>query len=269
MTMSGFSTKAVLLRKIEYGDHDYIITFLTQSMGKISVIAKNAKKSVKRFSGALDLFSLNRIQCRFPQKNRDGLIILSQTEIENGFVNIRYDLFKTAFASYWAELLYLWLEEGKPQSDLYDLLVFSLSMLNSSDIKSQVLNLLFQIRFMSISGFSPSIAACENCGTDLDAIAQNHVRFDLIEGKIICDLCLKKMNLTPPSRGPGHSLFVSKGTLKQLSWINNADMERADRIKFPSFAMEEGQALMESFIPFHIGREMKSLRFLNRLRKDL
>ncbi|MCP4723082.1 MAG: DNA repair protein RecO, partial [Desulfobacteraceae bacterium] len=48
--MSDFFTDAMLLRKIEYGDHDYIITFLTRSRGKISVIAKNAKKSVRRFS---------------------------------------------------------------------------------------------------------------------------------------------------------------------------------------------------------------------------
>ena len=271
MSPSGFSTQAVLLRKIEYGDHDYIITFLTRDMGKVSVMAKNAKKSVKRFTGALDLFSLNQIQCRYPQKNRDGMIILSQTELENGFINIRYDLFKTAFASYWVELVYLWLEEEKSQPALYDLLVFSLDMLNSSDISPQVLNLLYQIRFMSISGFTPSIDSCETCKTELDAIIQKNVRFDLQEGKIICESCLRKTALKTCSQagGPGHGLYVSKGTLKQLFWINNTDISRADRIKFSPFAMAEGQALMESFIPFHIGREMRTLKFLNRLRREL
>ena len=271
MTMSGFSTQAILLRKVEFGDHDYIITFLTRDMGKISVIAKNAKKSVKRFSGALDLFSLNQIQCRHPQKNRDGLIILTQTELENGFIHIRYDLFKTAYASYWAELVYLWLEEEKKQPDLYDLFAFSLDMLNRSDISPEVLNLLYQIRFMSISGFSPSIESCETCKTHLDEIIQNNVRFDLQEGKIICESCLKKTAVcgSAGSGGPRHGLYVSKGTLKQLFWINNSDMNRADRIKFSPFAMAEGQALMESFIPFHIGREMRTLKFLNRLRREL
>lgn len=267
MTMSGFYTKAILLRKIEYGDHDYIITFLTRDRGKITVIAKNAKKSVRRFSGALDLFSLNRIQCRYPQKNRDGLIILTQTELENGYIHIRYDLFKTAYASYWAELIHLWLEEGKTQSDLYDLFAFSLDMLNRSDICPEVINLLYQIRFMSISGFSPSIEACDSCRTHIDDLTQHNVRFDLKEGKIICESCLKKAAVREKA-GPGHGLYVSKGTLKQLFWINNSDMNRADRIKFSPFAMAEGQALMESFIPFHIGREMRTLKFLNRLRRE-
>jgi len=45
-------------------------------------------------------------------------------------------------------------------------------------------------------------------------------------------------------------------------------MERADRIKFSSFAVREGETLLESFIPFHVGREFKSLSFLRRIRRD-
>ncbi|MCP3943710.1 MAG: DNA repair protein RecO [Desulfobacteraceae bacterium] len=258
--MSDFCTDAILLRKIEYGDHDYIITFLTQSRGKVSVIAKNAKKSVKRFSGALDLFSVNHIQCTFPKKNKDSLIILSQTDLELGFVNIRYDVFKTAYACYWVELVYLWLEEGKRQIQLYELLLFVLDMLNRSDIKMEVLSLLFQIRFMRFSGFSPNIESCENCNTLLDDILQKSIQFDFGEGKIICSNCLEKKSR--------YGMCVSKGTLKQLFWINMVDIQRAERIKSSLFSIKEGQILLESFISFHIGREFKSLKFLRRLRQE-
>ena len=258
--MSDFSTDAILLRKIEYGDHDYIITFLTRSRGKICVIAKNAKKSVKRFSGALDLFSVNHIQCTFPKKSKDALIILAQTDLENGFVNIRYDVFKTTYACYWVELIYLWLEEGKKQTQLYDLLFFVLDMLNQSEIKMEVLSLLFQIRFMRISGFSPNIEFCDNCNTPVDDIQQKRVQFDFKEGKIVCDNCLKNRS--------AHGMSVSKGTLKQLVWINAVDIQRADRMKSSLFAIQEGEVLLESFIPFHIGREFKSLKFLRQLRKE-
>ncbi|MBS3810049.1 MAG: recombination protein O N-terminal domain-containing protein, partial [Desulfobacterales bacterium] len=62
--MSGFSTPAILLRRIEYGDYDLIATFLTRAKGKISVIAKNAKKSRKRFSGLLEPFTALDLVCR-------------------------------------------------------------------------------------------------------------------------------------------------------------------------------------------------------------
>ncbi len=258
--MPGFTTDAILLRKIEYGDHDFIISFLTESKGKISVIAKNAKKSIKRFSGALDLFSVNHIHCTFPKKKKDGLIILSQADLENGFVNIRYDVFKTAYASFWVELIHFWLEEDKVQSGLYDLLLFSLDALNAGILSKEVLSLLFQIRFMSLSGFSPNIENCDICKTPVDLIEQKSIRFDFKEGRIICQNCVKRRSK--------YGMTVSKGTLKQLVWINNSDVSRADRMKFSNFAIKEGEMLLEAFIPFYMGRDFKSLQFLKRLRQE-
>lgn len=258
--MPGFSTDAILLRKIEYGDHDFIISFLTKSNGKISVIAKNAKKSIKRFSGALDLFSVNHIHCTYPKKNKDALTILSQADLENGFASIRFDVFKTAYASFWVELIHSWLEKDKHQPDLYDLLLFSLDALNAGTLSKDVLSLLFQIRFMSISGFSPNIETCDSCKTPVDFILQKKIRFDFQEGRIICENCLANRSK--------YGMSVSKGTLKQLFWINNSDIKRADRIKFPGFAIKEGEMLLEAFIPFHLGREFKSLQFLKRIRQE-
>ncbi len=262
--MPGFSTDAILLRKIEYGDHDLIISFLTQSRGKISVIAKNAKKSVQRFSGALDLFSVNHILCTFPKKNKDAMTLLSQADLENGFPNIRYDVFSTAYASFWVELIHSWLEEDKLVIDLYDLLFFSLDTLNSGIIPKQVISLLFQIRFMRLSGFSPNIETCDSCAAPLDAMDQERIRFDFKEGGIVCKKCVKKRSKSLPRQG----MAISKGTLKLLFWINNNDIRRAARIKFSDFAIREGELMLEAFIPFHLGREYKSLQFLRRLRQE-
>ena len=258
--MLDFETDAILLRKIEYGDHDFIITFMTRDKGKITVMAKNAKKSVKRFSGSLDLFSFNHIQCRYPKKNKDAMITLVQTELENGFANIRYDVYKTAYASYWMEMVHLWLEEGKAQPDVYHLLLFSLDMLDRSDMSIEVLSLLFQIRFMSMSGFTPGIERCGTCRVHLDHIPEKRLRFDFKEGNIVCPRC--RVN------GSGYGLDVSKGTLKQLFWMNNTDVGKAERIKFSGAAVKEGQILLESFIAFHMAREFKTLTFLKRLRND-
>jgi DNA repair protein RecO (recombination protein O) len=259
--MHDFKTDAILLRRIEYGDHDFIITFMTRDKGKITVMAKNAKKSVKRFSGSLDLFSFNHIQCRMPKKNKDALLTLVQSDLENGFANIRYDVYKTAYASYWTEMVNLWLEEGKAQPDVYDLLLFSFDMLNRSEMPKEVLSLLFQIRFMSISGFSPTIERCGICHVHLDDISEKMLRFDFREGKIVCPKC--RVN------GVRSGLDVSKGTLKQLFWMNNTHVEKADRIRFSSMAVKEGQILLESFIAFHMAREFKTLTFLKRLRNDV
>lgn len=257
--MPDFSTDAILLKKIEYGDYDLIISFLTRSSGKLTVIAKNAKKSVKRFPGALDLFSVNHIQCTLPRKKKDALTILSRADLENAFADIRYDVTKTAYASFWIEVIHFWAEEGKPQEEIYDLLASSLEMLSNDQMEKQVVSLLFQIRFMHLSGFSPQIELCNSCNRELDRLAQKKIWFDFQNGRLICKNCINQKSR--------FGMLVSKGTLKQLYWINHTPMDRADRIRFSLIAIREGEKLLESFIGFHIGRHFKSLKFLNYLRQ--
>lgn len=271
--MGDFSTDAILLRKIEYGDHDLIITFLTRDKGKISVMAKNAKKSVRRFSGAMDLFSVNHIQCAFPRKNRDAMINLCQTVLENGFSHIRYDVVNTAYASYWTEIVTQWLEEGKAQPDIFELLFTALGMVDDGFIRTEVISLLFQIRFMRLSGFSPGLDHCDACRTNLEDVHSARLWFDFKAGRVVCPECTGSERFARESAGPfggsARGCWVSKGTLKQLSWINTVEMSRADRIRFSPVAIREGETLLESFIPFHIGRNFNSLKFLHKMRSEI
>jgi DNA repair protein RecO (recombination protein O) len=48
------STDALLLRRVEYGEADLVLTLLTEKLGKVSALARGARKSSKRFTGALE-----------------------------------------------------------------------------------------------------------------------------------------------------------------------------------------------------------------------
>jgi len=258
--MVDFSTDGILLKRIDYGEHDLIVTFFTTSMGRISVIAKNAKKSVKRFAGALEPFSAMNLECTLP-KRKNLMPVLNNVDLSNPFSKIRTNTASTGYACYWLELVNSWMEEGKGQAGLYDLLFYVLSALDSGFMEKQVLSLLFQIRFMNLSGFSPDFTSCGCCSTSLDEIDQQRITFDFNEGRLVCDKCGKN--------SAGQGISVSKGTLKQLFWINNSDLGRAERLRFSPCAIREGEALLESFIPCHLGREVNSLMFLRRIREVL
>ena len=48
------ATEALLLRRVEYGESDLVLTLLTQKLGKVSALARGARKSNKRFGGVLE-----------------------------------------------------------------------------------------------------------------------------------------------------------------------------------------------------------------------
>ncbi len=254
--MPGLNLSAILLRRIEFGDYDLIITFFSKEKGKITAIAKSAKKSVKRFGGVLEPFSELGIVTSRPKGK--GLPILKEASLINPFFKIREDILKTAYASYWLELIYLWMAENESHVDLYHLTQHVLSELSSDNDIKEMLSILFQMRFMALAGFHPNFDECRICKTVLDNIVGNTVFPDFPKGGFTCSDC----------RGGDNKRFsISKGTLKQLLWIASGDLKRAGRIRFAPLALKQGLAFLEAFVPYHLGKEPKSLKVLRAVRR--
>lgn len=256
--MASLSTPAILLRRIDYGDHDLIVTLFTRQQGKTSAIAKSAKKSVRRFPGVLEPFSL--IDVVLTRGKGKGMYILQEASLEEPFFRIRENIVNTAYASYWAEMVYQWMADGEPQEDLYRLLAHVLGELNRGETAVEVLSILFQMRFLSIAGFRPNFDHCHVCKTCLDHIRCASVVPEPSKGGIACPRC---------GAAAGNRLEISKGTLKQLMWTDTGDLERAARVRFAPTAIREAMAFLERFVPYHIGRTPKSLGVLRTIRKRL
>ena len=254
--MPVFSTPAILLHRLDYGDFDLILTFLSLERGKISLIAKSAKKSTKRFAGILELFSLIEI-VGSTSKGR-GLAVLQEAVLQSPFSTIRDDIKKTAYASYWCELINKWVEENRKQVQLYHLLKHVLSQLDSGAAAAAELAILFQMRLLNLSGHKPNLKQCAQCQKHLESIHRNRVVFDIAKGGISCDEC---------TAGAGSRMRLSKGTIKQLKWVESGDLKKASRIRFGSQALAEGLEFLETFVPYILGLQPQSLKFLRQIRK--
>jgi DNA repair protein RecO (recombination protein O) len=254
--MSVFSTPAILLRRIDYGDFDLILTFLSLQRGKISLIAKSAKKSTKRFAGILELFSLLDVVANTGRGH--GLPVLQEAVLKSPFSAIRSDIKKTAYASYWCELIHKWLEENQKQIHFYYLLKYVLDQLDSGTAAAAELSVLFQMRLLYFSGHRPNLLQCARCRKTLEAIEAHQVVFDITKGAILCDGC---------ASGSGGRIGLSKGTIKQLIWIENEDLKKASRVRFGTQGLRESLELLEAFVPFILGLQPRSLKFLKQIRQ--
>ena len=250
-----FATPAVLLRRVDYGDFDLILTFFTEHAGKVSVIAKHAKKSKKRFAGVLELFTVLKITCRTGR--RSGLPVLQEALLEEPFAAIRENMLMTAYASYWAELITIWAEESQKSSRLYSLLVQVLDGLDRRGLEPALLNLVFQMRFLDIAGLCPNLNYCCVCKQDFDRVPHPAAGLDLPRGGLRCHGC--------EDHDEGH-VCLSRGTVKQLQWLAQGDLKRVERLRFSAQGLREAQRFLETFVPFHLGKEPRSLKVLRRIR---
>ena len=74
--------EAILLRSVDFGESDRIIHFLTPSQGRLTAMAKGARRSVKRFPGTLDLLNHLEIRVKPP---RNGMAYLEQATLVSPF----------------------------------------------------------------------------------------------------------------------------------------------------------------------------------------
>jgi DNA repair protein RecO (recombination protein O) len=255
--MPSFSTPAILIRRIDHGDADLILTFLTLEHGKMTSIAKNAKKSVKRFSGVLELFYVLDIVCN---KGKGKLHVLKEASVRQPFINIRTDIEKTAYASYWAQLIYEWMEEGQKEERVFGLFQKILDFLDNKTLSPEVLSIVFQAKFLSISGIYPNFDQCGQCGRPFDKIIGDRLIFHLGKGCLICGTCLSSQS--------ERDVLISRGAVKQLKWITEKPAEKIFRIRFSTQVQRESLSFLETFVPFHLGIRPKSLTFLKQLRAE-
>lgn len=258
--MTGHCTAlAVVLSSIDYGESDKIVTFYTLEFGKLKGIAKGAKRSKKRFVNNLEPFSYIRLL--FFQKPGRDLVMLEQADIVGRFDSLLTDIDRLAFGSYCLELLNEMTPEGQTNQKAFELLLKFLIMLDQgADIRTIVV--FFEMRLLSLLGYHPHLEACVVCKKET---VRAHGRVPLQNTKIFFSSA-KSGILCFNCRGQEKSLILaSPGAIKFLMLAAKTDIDKADRIAMPDWAAEECKKVMDDFLRYQLGKELKSKRFLEKL----
>jgi DNA repair protein RecO (recombination protein O) len=249
--MPQFKTSAIVIKTLDYGESDRIITLLTTDFGKIKGIAKGAKRSRRRFSNALELFTLSKVI--FFDKRETSLVRIEGCDIVDTFSAIRDDIRKIAFGSYFAELVDEMTAEREGNPDLFNTLKVFLSLLSDGEAETQILRV-FEIRLLSLLGYQPELNRCLRCNEPFEP--GEGARFSVKKGGLLCEKC---------SHGYTDLIPVSLGTARMLHLALEMDLSKVHRLRFSKQALSEGEAILSTFIQYHINKELKSKKFL----KDL
>ena len=132
------SVPAIVLRVTPFRESDLIGHLLTPSMGKISVIARHARGSRKRFPSSLDLFDRGTARLTV---EKSGALGVKEFSPSHSLVRIRHDLDKLTLASLLCEAFDLVIPEhgGHATPHLFELLDLSLNAIDeATDVKGSL-----------------------------------------------------------------------------------------------------------------------------------
>ncbi|CAN5372070.1 hypothetical protein BH11ARM2_BH11ARM2_19950 [soil metagenome] len=150
---------AIVLRRKDSGESDRRLTLLTEDAGKLTAVAKGARKGNSRLSAVSEPLAYGRYTLAPGKVNR----FVTQAEPLASFRALRQDFDRLAFALGLAELYGVTLPEQSPDPEAFDLLRRSLQALERHS-KPEVALVWAETKLMEHTGFFPSLETCVETG---------------------------------------------------------------------------------------------------------
>lgn len=193
------TSRAIILRRVGFGEADWIVTFFCRERGRLSGMARSARASRKRFAGALEPGSI--VDIRYADRGGAGLLRLEESVVAEPFSGILRSLERIHSLMRALSLALAFLQEGEANPRKFDLLAGRLRELNEREPVSHE-GLAFEMAWLTHSGFAPQIAYCTSCSAPLQGTGR--WCFDVDRGGLICGSCTlpgsTRLRITPEAR---------------------------------------------------------------------
>jgi DNA repair protein RecO (recombination protein O) len=247
------STPAIVLGAVNYADADRIVTLLGRDTGRVSALARAARKSQRRFAGGLGLGSVGTAVL----KERPGseLSTLERFDASETFVGLGADVARMAHGAYVVELTGKLCAPHQVEPAVYDGLLAFLRHLDRDGASAERLRV-FELSVLRTLGFGPVVATCAVCGgarfAGRDA-ADVGFRWDPDLGGAVCLAC---------ARGGRPLSAAARRALVRLADTALADAA-AEKLS-PDVNRDCRQALLE-IVAHHITGSLKSIEFIEKV----
>lgn len=162
--MAVIKTKGIIIKRINFGEADKILTILTSDRGKIRVVAKGMRRQNAKLGGFLELFRYNEYLLA---EGRNLDIVTGAVTIES-FRQIGLNLRKIGLAYYVAEVIDKLIEETQEANDVFELTHTVFKEINSNKLPLDFIKGYFEFNILSVLGFRPELYRCIVCNKPID-----------------------------------------------------------------------------------------------------
>lgn len=247
MVLALTKVQGVVLKSINLGESDKIITVYTDALGKIDAVVHGARKPKSKFMASTQPFCYSEFVI-FKGKN---LYTLSDSFINESFQLILQDLTKLAYGSYFLEIVDILNEKENKNVSILALLLKTLYLLVNGDIDIKLLRFAFDFKIISLSGYMPQINYCVNCKRKIS----ERGFFSIVDGGVLCTECKSNKN----------NYILNEEELQFLQKIKLIKLEDLRNIKYNEKILSYLQGILLNYTYYHTGKEFKSLNLIAKI----
>lgn len=241
---------AVVLKVGDLGESDKIVTLYSEQNGRMAGVAKHAKKSKKRFSNKLEIFSL--LDILYDDRSRSGLVRIAEAELLNPFISLRENYDRYVAAALACELIYCWSKEYDADRNVFNLLLWTLQSIDEGK-PPRVVQIFFQVKLYTLLGYKLHLSGCIKCGVT-DQGGKPYIFHPGRHG-LLCGHC-------GPASNSREMVSLSLSTIKLLQHAQELPLEKLERLRFSDASILEALQLFKSYGQYLLQREIKAWDFM-------
>ena len=242
-------TKGIVLRETETKESDKILTLLTAEYGKISVIARGARRKSCKFAAAAQ----HLVWSEWTLYRRGEWYYANEGTTLELFAGLRADLDALALGCYFAELTEAVTSEEVPAEGLLRHLLNGLYALGTLHKPPMLVKAAFEMKLLCLAGYEPLVDSCAYCGR----ADPEQPLLDVVQGVLRCRRCgVKESTLSMP---------LCASSLAALRHIIYGDPKRLYSFTLGGDAMERLAGAAEAFAAAQLERGFRTLDFYKSL----
>ena len=237
--MSNTKINGIVLSENNLGDFDKMLTILTSGAGKISCVAKGARRPKSALLAGTQLFCFGEY---LVYKGSNTYHINSVEPIEV-FYNIRTDLDKLKYAVHIIKIVQDVTHENQNCYNILQLLLNTLYVISETDKNLDLVLSIFKLRLLCILGFTPKIDKCTNCN-EIEKI--NH--FSIKDNGFKCATC---------ARIDKSTMTMNESTKNAIKYVITAPPKKIYSFNIKEESLEEFKLITKIYFNDKLEKEYK------------
>ena len=237
--MANMKINGVILSESNVGDFDKMLTMLTPGQGKISCMAKGARRPKSALLAGTQMFCFGEY---LMFKGSQTYHINSVEPIEV-FYNIRTDLDKLKYAVHINKIVQDVTHENQNCYNIMQLLLNTLYTISETDKNLDLILSVFKLRILCYLGFRPRVNECVNCR---EKEGLNY--FSIRDNGLKCEAC---------SRQDKGTITMGESTLSAVKYTVTAPPKKLYSFNIKDESLEEFKLISKLYFNEKMEKEYK------------
>ena len=239
-------TKGIVLHEMPIGDYDKRLILLTKEQGKVTVFVKGARRSNNKLLAVSQIFAYGD----FVLAQGKNSYNVYQADLIESFHYLRTDIEVMTYGMYMLEFIDFVAKDEMENQSLMHWLLLSLHVLEKKLMPVRLVVRIFELRAMSIIGFTPWLNDCILCH-------KHELKyFSPEEGGVICS------DRTHDLRD---LIRLHEGTLHAMRYVLTQPLKNAYSFELEIPELLEFEQIMTQFLWTNFNKKFKTMEFLKQL----